>query len=414
VKRGLRSRGPTVLGAAFLGNLVGVGLTLHVFGVFVQPVAEGLGATMAVMGLAPLLWQCVNGLLNPLLGRVLGPIPIRTVMAVGALLLGTGLVLLSRAETLLQAGLVYGFLVSIGSVMVGTLPAMTLVSNWFEARRGRALGIVSAGTTGSGLILPPLAAWLIGLYGWRQALLLLGIGAALIAIPVLLAFVIDRPEQVGEAPDGRTPSSGEGAADSIAETPPVDTREVIADRNFWLIGLAFGLIFAAGLVPVLFTVPYAMQLGLTLQDSAWVMSLRAIAAVVGRIALTGLSDHVGRRAVLWALLAVQLVLWNVLVGTQSTTVFVVASVSIGFMSASFALKAALVSASFGRESFSRAMGLLYVVELPFQLLAAPVAGYLYDTTGDYAVAFRSFMPAFVIAGLILFFVRDGPVHRESD
>lgn len=410
MRLGLRSRGPTVLAAGFLGNIVGVGFTLHLFGVFVQPVAEGLSAAMAVMGLAPVMWQCVNGLLNPVLGRILGPVPIRTVMVVGAALLAAGLVLLSRAETLLEAGFIYGGVISIGSVMVGTLPALTLVSNWYEERRGRALGIVSAGTTASGLLLPPLAAWLIGLYGWRQAFLVLGVGAAAISIPFLLAFVVDRPEQVGEAPDGRAAVAN--SSQDIA-TPPVDMREIVADPNFWWIGLTFGLLFAAGLVPVLFTVPYAMQIGLTLQDGAWVMSARAAAAVVGRIAITGLSDRIGRRAVLWGVIAAQIVLWNVLVGSRSTAMFVFASVAIGFTGAAFALQAALVGAAFGRKSFSRAMGLLYTVELPFQLLAAPVAGYLYDSTGDYAAAFRSFMPAFLVAGLVLLFVRDGTARMGS-
>ena len=411
MRRGRRSRGPTVLAAGFLGNVVGVGFTLHLFGVFVQPVAQGLGATMAVMGLAPVLWQCVNGLFNPILGRMLGPVPIRTAMVVGAALLSAGLVMLSRAETLLEAGLIYGCLISIGSVLVGTLPAMTLVSNWFHERRGRALGIVSAGTIASGLLLPPLAAGLIGRYGWRQAFLILGLGAAAISIPFLLAFVVDRPEQVGEAPDGR-PAVEESSRE--IPPPPAEMREILGDRNFWLIGLTFGLLFAAGLVPVLFTVPYAMQTGLTLQDGAWVMSARAAAAVVGRIAITGLSDRLGQRTVLWGVIAAQILLWNLLVGAESVSLFIFASIAIGFTGAAFALQAALVSAAFGRESFSRAMGLLYTAELPFQLLAAPIAGYLYDSTGDYAVAFRSVMPVFFVAAIVLFFVRDGTEKKRPN
>jgi MFS family permease len=208
-----------VLAAAFVGNAAGVGLTLHVFGVFVEPVAQSLGATMAVMALAPVLWQCINGSLNVPLGRLLGSISIRRVMALGAMLLGAGLALLSRTSTLVEAGLVYVALVSIGSVMVGTLPAMTLVSNWYEERRGRALGIVSAGTIAAGLFFPPLAAWLIELFGWRQAFLCLGLGTLVGVVPILLAFVIDRPEQVGERPDGRLASE---AGDPAVEAAPVE------------------------------------------------------------------------------------------------------------------------------------------------------------------------------------------------
>ncbi|MBW2496221.1 MAG: MFS transporter [Deltaproteobacteria bacterium] len=407
-KGGVRSRGPSVLAAAFVGNAAGVGLTLHVFGVFVEPVAQSLGAAMAVMALAPVLWQCINGLLNVPLGRLLGSVSIRNVMALGATLLGGGLALLSRTGTLVEAGLVYALLVSIGSVMVGTLPAMTLVSNWYEERRGRALGIVSAGTIAAGLFFPPLAAWLIELFGWQHAFLLLGLGTLVVVMPILLAFVIDRPEQVGERPDGR-PASEEG--ELLVDPAPVEMGAVLRDRNFWLIAITFSLLFAAGLVSVLFTVPFALQIGLDLQQAAWVMSARSGAGFAGRILLTGLSDRVGRRPVLWGVVVSQILLWSVLVRTSDTRVFVVVSVAIGFTSTAFPLRAALVGAAFGRASFSRAMGLLFLAELPFQLMAAPLAGYVYDTTGDYATAFSVFLPVFFVAGILLFFIRDGPARE---
>lgn len=394
-----------MLAAAFVGNGAGVGLTLHVFGVFVEPVARSLGAAMAVMALAPALWQCINGLLNVPLGRLLGSISIRRVMALGAALLGGGLVLLSRSGSLVEAGLVYVLVVSIGSVLVGTLPAMTLVSNWYEERRGRALGIVSAGTIAAGFFFPPLAAWLIELFGWRQAFALLGLGTLLGVMPILLVFVIDRPEQVGERPDGGL-AAEEGPPSE--EEPPVELGSVLRSRDFWLIAVTFGLLFAAGLVSVLFTVPFALQVGLDLQQAAWVMSARSGAGFVGRILLTALSDRVGRRAVLWGVVVSDILLWSVLVRTSDTRVFIAASVAIGFVSAAFPLRAALVGAAFGRASFARTMGLLFLAELPFQLMAAPLAGYVYDRTGDYATAFSAFLPVFFVAGGLLFFVRDGP------
>ncbi len=394
-----------MLAAAFVGNAAGLGLTLHVFGVFVEPVAKSLGATMAVMALAPVLWQCINGLLNIPLGRLLGSVSIRNVMALGAVLLGGGLALLSRAGTLVEAGLVYALFVSIGSIMVGTLPAMTLVTNWYDERRGRALGIVSAGTIASGLVFPPLAAWLIGRFGWQQAFVLLGLGTLVLVMPILLAFVIDRPEQVGERPDGRLALD---ESDPIVEAAPVEMGRVLRDRSFWLIAVTFGLLFAAGLVSVLFTVPFAQQIGLDLQQAAWLMSARSGAGLVGRIMLTALSDRVGRRPVLWGVVGSQILLWSLLIRTTDAWAFVLVSIAIGFTTAAFPLRAALVGAAFGRASFSRAMGLIFLAELPFQLIAAPLAGYVYDTTGDYATAFSAFLPVFFVAGILLLFIRDGP------
>jgi predicted MFS family arabinose efflux permease len=390
-----------------MGTMFSMGLTLQIFGVFVEPVAESLGASIAVMGLAPVLWQCVNGVGSAILGRLLGRVSIRAVMISGAGLLATGLVLLSRVETLLAASFVLGGIVSVGSVMVGSLPGATLATNWFVERRGRALGIIAAGSTGSGMLFPPLAAWLIGLYGWRHAFLLLGVGVAGVAIPSFLALVVDRPEAVGESPDGRSP-----APDATPAAPPASLSEILANRNFWLIGLTFGLLFSASLLPVLFTIPYAKQIGFSLQGAAWIMAARSAAAICGKIAITSLSDRLGRRPLLWGVIASQFVLWLVLVETQSFERFTVACVLIGFVAAAFPLQNALVGATFGRESFPRAMGLLYVVELPFQLLSAPIGGFIYDTTGDYAAPFRYFLPVFLVAALLLVFVKDpSPAQR---
>jgi len=389
---------------AVLGNVIAVGATLNIYGVFVNPVAESLGASIAVMGLAPTIWQCVTGLGAPIVGRLAGRVALRSLMLTGAVALALGLILLSRVESLWQASLLLAGLVAVGSSLLGLVPTATLVTNWYVERRGFALGMVAAGATGSGMLLPPLAAWLVGEYGWRQAFLILGIGVATVTLPCLLALIVDKPEDVGETPDGIAP-----AAEAEALKAPLPMRAILAERNFWLIALAFGPLFAASLMPVLFTVPYAVQIGLTLQGGAWIMSARSGAAIVGKIAISALSDRLGRRPVVWGVIAAQFLLWSALVETRDFGIFAALSIAMGFVASALPLQNALVGATFGRESFPRAMGLLVAVELPFQLLTAPVAGAIVDATGDYAAAFRAFMPVFLLSAILLAFVKDRPV-----
>ena len=106
------------------------------------------------------------------------------------------------------------------------------------------------------------------------------------------------------------------------------------------------------------------------------------------------------------MIAARFVLWLILVETQSFERFGVVCVALGFVAAAFPLQNALVGATFGRESFPRAIGMLFLVELPFQLLNASVGGFIYDTTGDYAAPFRYFLPVFLVAALSLVFVKD--------
>jgi len=58
-----------------------------------------------------------------------------------------------------------------GVLAVGATPVTysRVIANWFDQRRGIALGISSAGIGLGAFVLPSLAQYLIGRAGWRQA-----------------------------------------------------------------------------------------------------------------------------------------------------------------------------------------------------------------------------------------------------
>ena len=60
---------------------------------------------------------------------------------------------------------------------------------------------------------------------------------------------------------------------------------------------------------------------------------------------------------------------------------------------------------FGRDNFPAAMGLLQSLAMPFQLVLAPVGGYVYTQTGTYASVFMLTIPCFVLGGLLPVFLR---------
>src|SRR5262245_20440187 len=210
--------GSRILAAALLANLVTIGCSLGIYGVFIGPVSADLGATQAQAGVGNSLWQLALGLGSPLLGPVLARRSARPIMPAGALLLGAGLVAISRLEAPLAAGLVYFVCVGGGTLLAGPLPASTLVASWYVRRRGRALGLATAGMTLGTALVPPLAAWLIARLGWRDALALIGLGAIALLVPVLRSWVVSRPEELGQAPDGLGPR--EPFAPPPATAPP--------------------------------------------------------------------------------------------------------------------------------------------------------------------------------------------------
>jgi len=387
-----------------VGSLASVGLSIYLFGVFQNSVVDTFGIGVGEYSLAHSLFTIVSGLLSPLVGRSLVTrgrpgLSIRNVMVAGALAIGLGLIAVSRAESLAIAALAFVLLVSSGTVMMGPLVGQAMAVNWFDARRGRALGIVAAGTTVGGVLMPPLAASLIEIVGWRDAMALLGLLMLAIPLPVVALFATSRPEDIGETPDGVTESP---KAESAAERPPLGTTELLRDRNLWVMGTCFALIFSSGTISVMFTIPYAMQLGLPLVGGALLVSVRSGAGALGKILLGGLSDRLGVKPVLWGVIGSQLVLTSLLIQTRDPYLFGLLAIAMGFMGAStLPLKAALTGTIFGRASFASAMGLLQTVAVPFSLVLVPVAGYLYDASGDYAVVFACTLPLLLLAGILL-------------
>lgn len=406
---GFRRKSRQVLAGGFVGSLAAVGLTLYLFGVFQDAMVAAFGTSVSVFAWASPVFIAISGVLSPFVGRSLATRgrpgwSIRSVMMTGAAGIGVGLVLVSRAESLSTAALAYALLVAPGTVLLGPLLGQAMVTNWFEASRGRALGIVSAGTTVGGVLVPPLAALLIDVLGWRDALAVLGLLSLGVALPAVAMLVTTSPEDVGLHPDGLeirtlTPSDGK-------PTPPRSASALLRSPDLWITGVIFGLLFCAGTISTVFTIPYATELGLPLVGGALIVSMRAGSAAIGKIVLGSLADRYGIRLVLYGIVVVEIVLMGLLIQTRQPTLFIILGVGLGFVGgAALPLKAALTGQLFGREAFGSAMGLLSPIGVPFQLFMLPFAGYVYDRFGSYAYVFGCTLPLFLLAGLLIGFVK---------
>jgi MFS family permease len=405
-----RSQSIRILTAGFIGSFFSVGFSVYLFGVFQADIIADFGITVGQYSWAPGLSSIVSGVLSPIVGRSLVTrgrpgFSIRSVLLAGAASIGLGLILISRVDSI--ASLIAGFVLVVapGTVMMGPLVGAAMVTNWFEAKRGRALGIVAAGTTVGGMLAPPLAAALVEAFGWRDAMAMLGILLFIVALPIVAFFATSSPEEIGESPDGIAKDDETAGSQGRIEGPDT-TGQLLCNPQFWLVGVVFGFMFSAGAISVVFTVPYANQLGVPLVGGAFIVSLRAGAGAVGKILLGSLSDRLGVRPVLWGVIAVEILLTQQLIGTRDPTLFTVLGVGIGFVGGSaLPLKNAIVGDIFGRASFASVMGLLQTLALPFTVGLVRLAGAIHDRTQDYAMVFGLTIPIFVLAGIVLFFVR---------
>jgi MFS family permease len=188
-----------VVAAAFAVTFVGFG-SAYAFSAFIDSLqkdfAASRGSISLVFSLAGFLYFALGVVTGPLADR-LGA---RRLVVIGMVLTAVGLALASVARTLGEVYLAYGLGVGLG-IGCSYVPAVGAVQRWFLRRRGFASGIAVSGIGVGTLAVPPLAALLIAVVGWRNAYLALAGLVAVLGIAMAL-LIEDDPRKRGLGPDG--------------------------------------------------------------------------------------------------------------------------------------------------------------------------------------------------------------------
>ncbi|MCH7911221.1 MAG: hypothetical protein IIB38_16605, partial [Candidatus Hydrogenedentes bacterium] len=125
-----------IVGAAFVTWFISVGFLFYSYGTFFLALEEDFGESRFAISLGLACMNIAMGLLAPFLGRAVDQWSIRRIMLIGAACMTAGFLVASQVTALGQFILLMGTLLGVGASMMGQLPNLTLVSNWFIRRRG--------------------------------------------------------------------------------------------------------------------------------------------------------------------------------------------------------------------------------------------------------------------------------------
>ncbi len=417
----------------FVTHFISVGFIFYSYGVFFKALSAEFGGGRLGISLGLMIMNVVNAFFAPYLGRILDHRSIRNIMTFGVLSLSVGFLIASRVQTLLQFYLVLGTFMGMGAAMVGGLPSSTLVSNWFIRRRGTALGIATMGVSLSGMIMAPVTTQLVAHLGWRTTFVVYGVIAVVIILPLVRRFIENRPEDLGLHPDGVAPEwamSPDAVDEPALPLAPGDSMidhpghlewssvGVLRDRNFWAIALATSLTFSCISALLTHMVPHMTDLGYSPEKAAFALSACAGSGVIGKLWFGWIADRIDIRLAFWIAIFFQFVGMAMVQFTQTYPALILTSAVFGLgMGGIIPLSSALVGQVFGRRFFARTTGLMSPMMLPLQVLGVPMAGYIFDLTGSYMVAFKTYLVLYVIASLMLLLVKlpnnDAIHHREG-
>ena len=186
------------------------------------------------------------GLAAPLVAIFIMKRGTKQAIVIGNLLSVAGLVLLAFQNHIWQLYLGIGVLLGLGVSIGGMLAMMTVINNWFVVKRPVALSISMASMGFSGVFVNPSMMALIEAVGWRNTYLILAAAALVFCVIVPGLFIKNKPEDLGQVPDGpvsaktETAKSGRPPHKNLYKTPVDFTaREALRTATLWLL-VAYG------------------------------------------------------------------------------------------------------------------------------------------------------------------------------
>jgi MFS family permease len=355
------------------------------------PLEQEFGWSRSTISLAVSVNILLYGLVGPFAGALMQRLGVRRTTMVALTLLAGGVSLATLVTRPWQLVLVWGVVVGIGSGMAALVLGATIVNRWFVARRGLAMGILTASTATGQLIFLPLLAALIERNGWRPSILVVAVAAALM-IPLVFALLRERPSDVGVAPLG-------GSVDTIPPTKTENPARVaiqaltdgLRSRDFWLLSLTFVICGAStnGLVGT-HLIPAAHDHGIPEVRAAGLLALMGIFDLAGTTASGWLSDRWdSRRLLAWyyGLRGLSLLFLPFALATPGGALWVFAVFYGLDWIATVPPTVKLATDAFGTARAPVMFGWIAAGHQVGAAITALTAGWVRTTLGDYQVAF---------------------------
>jgi MFS family permease len=334
-------------------------------------------------------------------GWLIDRVEARIVMALGALSVGGAFLIASRSNSLTPMIIVY-LLVGVGIAAGTVLPGALVLANWFNARRGMAMGIANSGSTAGGMVMTLVAGYAITHWGWRAAYLTLGLPMLIIAVPLILLSIRSRPPGAVKLTVAQAAETLEG----------FESGPALHTRSFWLIVIAQFCFAFAATGTAIHMVAHLEGLGYSSSRAALAMSLIYGFAALGKVIMGFMADRLTARTTLGLCFIVQAI-GTALVFLAANPVIVVLFVIVyGLTVAAPLMLLPLVTAeSLGLKRFGFIAGMTGLAQTFGAAVGPLVAGRVFDVMGSYTAAFELFIMINLIGAAAAFACRSYAVER---
>jgi predicted MFS family arabinose efflux permease len=318
---------------------------------------------------------------------------------VGSLLYAMGLVMMALATSGLAFTGSAGLL--LGMAQAGTTYAViygVIARNVAPEKRSWAMGVAAAAGSFGQFLMVPVESWLIGSWGWQNALFVLAC-AALAIVPLALGL----KEPPAAAASG--PQQSVGAA----------LREAFAYRSFLLLMAGY---FVCGFQVVFIGVhmpSYLKDQGFAPGVATVALALIGLFNVFGTYAAGTLGQHLAKRHILAAIYLLRSVVITVFVLSPLSpmSVYIFSAVMGLLWLSTVPPTNAIVAQIFGVQYMSMLGGFVFLSHQVGSFMGVWLGGKLYDATGSYDIVWWIAVALGVFAALINLPVRETAIVRAA-
>jgi OFA family oxalate/formate antiporter-like MFS transporter len=411
---------------AFIGNFISTGTGFYIFNAFMEPICSQRGWTRTDINIAPMIGWLTFIFCSLVYGTLLIRIGPRFIMTVGSILSAFSFIMLGRVHDIWMFYLFY-MLLFIGNGAMGGIVANTAVNNWFVSKRGKAMGMATAGISLSGAVIPYTAMIILEMVGLKLAFQWIGVAILMVA-PLAFLVLRNRPEDHGLLPDGIKSGeqgvdgapSGEELISTSPEIPPGGDQQkgfvlwmpsmLVREKAFWKLGLAYGLV-VMGVSGIMFQLkPHFSDIGFDSKTAMTMMAATALMGSVGKYIWGMLCDRFTPRRVVAVLIAAKIV--GIILALQTSFLALVLFIIIfGFaMGGVMSTFPVFIAHLFGRESFA-AVGRFLGLIMGINIIGYVIMGQSFDQTGSYNIAYMIFVVLDIIAISLILTIKKPKIEQ---
>ena len=372
-----------------------LGLTSTAFSVFLPYLIKENGLTNTQVGMIPTIRPIASMIIVLFSDQIYQRIGKKNALALGCVSLGIAFFLFSRSSY--QYYLIAAVFAGISYALGGMLTISLVVRAWFDADRGMALGLCSAGSGLASFVVPPIATGIIERFSLKTALMIPAILAVVIAVLVVV-IVRDTPEELGLT------AYGHGSKENQTETKKINHEEGTTDKRIWNVSIAavfLMAIFGYGMIQnqaLLYTSVGQDPMKVSLLISLCGITVMIIKPIYGKV--TDLLGAYRSNYLFFGILIAGGCL-SMMAGSKNMFLALIAVVLLGISLPIASVGPSLYANDIGGEAAHGRILKIYQLAIPIgQIVVGPVPGMIADRTGSYVLAY-SFMTVDAILAMIL-------------